>query len=52
MGDDEILAAAAEADAAGCTELHIVGGLHPGEAVRLVPGHHLAGCTRPSRDCT
>jgi len=29
MSDDEILATAAEASAAGCTELHIVGGLHP-----------------------
>jgi aminodeoxyfutalosine synthase len=28
MSDDEILARAAEADGRGCTELHIVGGLH------------------------
>ncbi|HLA84079.1 MAG TPA: aminofutalosine synthase MqnE [Thermoguttaceae bacterium] len=29
LSDDEILAAAAEAERDGCTELHIVGGLHP-----------------------
>lgn len=29
MDDQQILAEAAEADRAGCTELHIVGGLHP-----------------------
>jgi aminodeoxyfutalosine synthase len=29
MTDDEILARAKEADDAGCTELHIVGGVHP-----------------------
>jgi len=29
MGDDEILAQADEAARAGCTELHLVGGLHP-----------------------
>ncbi|MFZ1932207.1 MAG: aminofutalosine synthase MqnE [Thermoguttaceae bacterium] len=29
MGEDEILDRAKEADAAGCTELHLVGGTHP-----------------------
>lgn len=31
MGDDEILARGQEAARAGCTELHIVGGAHPGK---------------------
>jgi aminodeoxyfutalosine synthase len=31
MSDDEILARGREAVAAGCTELHLVGGVHPGK---------------------
>ena len=44
MSDEQILHRAKEATAAGATELHIVGGTAPPEAVRLVQG---AGATDP-----
>ena len=52
MSDEEILARGREAVEHGCTELHIVGGVHPDKGVRLVLGHHPRCCTRPSRACT
>ena len=36
MTRDELLAHGREAADAGCTELHIVGGVHPQKDVRLV----------------
>ena len=45
MSQAEILARAKEAADAGCTELHIVGGVHPQKTVRLVSGHD----PRPAR---
>ena len=52
MTDEEILARGREAAEAGCTELHIVGGVHPTKTVRLVSGHHPRSARGVSPRCT
>ena len=52
MSPAEILARAKEAADAGCTELHVVGGVHPRRDFDWHLGAHPATCTRPFPACT
>ena len=52
MSDEQILARGHEAVDCGCTEMHIVGGLHHQMKYEWYVQRDLASCTTPIRNCT